>query len=602
MGAVSPPPATAAADWLVPSEVPRLRWDDPQVRQFLTRGQPVVLTGGCPLVSNVLHWSLDFLRDAERGLTAMASDQRPAHAPPKWPVHFTPRRVRSVRRTYGRGVGEGGIREMSLDAFIATLATEHGVGRQQPVSAPRHNYYLQALLAWAAGGRSPELERRSSLGPSLDEEVGRAIGWDWLRQACATVDGGAAAEACQLWASHGGVSTPLHFDGSSNFVAQVRGTKRFALFHPGQAFHLYPFPIGHPLDNFSMCEIEAPDLARFPALARARGQRATLEAGDVLFLPRYTWHHVEQPVGGRENLSLNFWVAAAGGGVAPAQHEWLSTRGLTHPRRVEALWVGRGGAQRVRDELCELLPAAGSGAAECSHDTRGAPPWAVNGRDGEAAAAEVAEAAVEAAAEAVTGMASMPDEVHEANAAHGANAMDDAADEVTIARYIGPHGTVSAMSGLAVSEHAGISVIEADGRAVAADDGSGASHAAVRLLHAARMAESAALVVCGDADVGGRWLRAVACGGDEKWPASGAAKAFAIRLREEVARVLADDAVAAAVLRLVTRHGRLHLAPPVEGPVVASERGDMTSDEELERLFGIARPLEIEPSAFVTLS
>ena len=41
-------------------------------------------------------------------------------------------------------------------------------------------------------------------------------------------------------------------------------------------------------------------------------------------------------------------------------------------------------------------------------------------------------------------------------------------------------------------------------------------------------------------------------------------------------------------LRLATRDGRLHpgLAPPVEGEVVASERGDLTPEEEVARVLG----------------
>ena len=43
-------------------------------------------------------------------------------------------------------------------------------------------------------------------------------------------------------------------------------------------------------------------------LRHARGLEASLEPGDVLFLPRYFWHCVHQLDEGCENLTLNFWV------------------------------------------------------------------------------------------------------------------------------------------------------------------------------------------------------------------------------------------------------------------------------------------------------
>jgi hypothetical protein len=67
---------------------------------------------------------------------------------------------------------------------------------------------------------------------------GGEAGFDlnWLRGACEHIaaienesDGGGrgyAFEACQLWCSHGdGVTTPLHYDMSDNFLAQIEGTK-----------------------------------------------------------------------------------------------------------------------------------------------------------------------------------------------------------------------------------------------------------------------------------------------------------------------------------------------------------------------------------------
>ena len=249
---------TAPAQWLASGSIPRLHHADERVSELLRRQEPVVLTGGCPLARELVQrWSFAHLA-AEFGDNAL-------------PVHCTPRGVRSVRRVYG-DAGEGCIRERTF----ADFATSSGDGE---------NAYLQVLLRWARGGNGVESRR---LGPVLSADLDR-VDWRWLESACSAAgDGG--FEACQLWASHGGVSTPCHFDGSTNFVAQLRGRKHFLLLPPGESFKLCPHPVGHPRDNFSLCDLAAPDTATFPALARARGWACTLEPGDVLFLPRYWWH------------------------------------------------------------------------------------------------------------------------------------------------------------------------------------------------------------------------------------------------------------------------------------------------------------------------
>ena len=351
------------------AEVPRLHWADPSVRELLRVGQPVILTGGCPLCLALAHWDVDHMR-------------RAADNHPTWPVHFTPRHVQSVARTYGPGLGKGGVREMTLDSFA-----------ESPAEGP-FNYYLQALLVWSRGGgggggrdevadgddATPARELRPNLGPTLERELRTCIDWAWLREASATAGEG-AFEACQMWMSlHGRrLHTPCHYDGASNFLCQLRGSKRVRLFAPSQSFRLYPYPVGHPLDNFAMAMADLDGSVndpRFPAFRAAHGLTGNLSPGDVLFLPKFWWHHVEQlettgPVhaapldasgacSGRpvENLSLNFWLGSGAARLEP--HEWLSMRGPTaRPRKIEAFWCGelRGGAARVREELEVLLRA-----------------------------------------------------------------------------------------------------------------------------------------------------------------------------------------------------------------------------------------------------
>ena len=335
------PTSCDRAEPLLPQHsVPRRRWDDPSVVTFLQQGEPVVLTGGCPLTAGLAHWNLDHLCDAAAVETESANAT--------WPVHFTPRDARSVWRTYGPGVSDGGVCEMTLDSFVAAVTTTHVPGDSIA------NFYLQALLTWR---QRDEREMRPLLGTMLRDELNDGIGWEWLQNACEMAGEGESFEACQLWASGGGLTTPCHYDGASNFICQLQGVKRFVLFSPCQTFCLYPFPVAHPLDNFAMANPKQPDLERHPALAFAQGCSVTLEPGEVLWLPRFWWHHVEQPeVPSPEsiahsmehlgNVSLNFWL----GPSAPRPlevYEWLSTRAPAGPsRKVEQYWMG--GADRLR--------------------------------------------------------------------------------------------------------------------------------------------------------------------------------------------------------------------------------------------------------------
>ena len=338
------------------SNVPRLQHDDERVASFMQRGLPCVLMD-CPLVGGLKHWTTAHLHEHS------VSDEH-------WPVNYTPRTIKQVWRIYAaRGLGEGGVREMPFNEF-ATVSSE---------PCREQNYYCQALLLWSKAGLVDTPKRRSSpltsqmhkrrLGPLLDVELKRGVDMEWLASACEEIaamenescnDDVATRsyvfEACQLWCSHGdGVTTPLHYDTSDNFLAQIEGGKELTLFPPSASFDLYPFPLGHPMDTFSMVDTVAPEAARevFPAHRAAAGIRAVLGAGDVLWLPKFWWHRVAQPAADAPNLSINTWLCATG--RKPAWHEVLSTRGISQPRATEAFWVGKDKGAAVAEEVRVLL-------------------------------------------------------------------------------------------------------------------------------------------------------------------------------------------------------------------------------------------------------
>ena len=295
-----------APRWLIGGSVPRRRWDDPDVDDFLRRGEPLVIEG-CPLVASLVgRWSFDYLAENFGDYDKLA-------------VHFAPREETRFSRHYGTGLGKGGCTTMSFAHFVATCKAEH-LDATRPSNL---RYYLQSPVVWNdyKGERGPHglpIEsdddgRPLAKAPFSDRIQSDVAGldWHWLRQK-QVVGSCRPFDTCQLWAGHGGGSTPLHFDASSNFLCQVTGRKQVLLFSPAQTWCVYPYPIGHPMDNFAMIDCEAPDCNQFPGLNRARALEAILNPGQTLWLPRFYWHYVHQLDAPSENISLNFWVGQKG--------------------------------------------------------------------------------------------------------------------------------------------------------------------------------------------------------------------------------------------------------------------------------------------------
>ena len=110
--------------------------------------------------------------------------------------------------------------------------------------------------------------------------------------------------AVNFWLGPGNNFTPLHFDASDNFLAQIRGRKQVILCPPREIARLYPFPFSYAANHFSQVNVLSPDLTRFPAWAHADRALLELGPGDMLFIPVYWWHAVW---GIEQNMSINYW-------------------------------------------------------------------------------------------------------------------------------------------------------------------------------------------------------------------------------------------------------------------------------------------------------
>jgi len=124
-----------------------------------------------------------------------------------------------------------------------------------------------------------------------------------------------------LWVTATGNCSPLHYDLSEGFLAQVCGEKRVCLFPQVPEFAdiessssppsssensltrdlvdlnsspFYPYPVHHIHDRQSAIDdIFAPSLNQFPLYDRVIGWQGTVGASEMLYIPYGWWHQVE---------------------------------------------------------------------------------------------------------------------------------------------------------------------------------------------------------------------------------------------------------------------------------------------------------------------
>jgi hypothetical protein len=93
----------------------------------------------------------------------------------------------------------------------------------------------------------------------------------------------------------------LHYDYVDNLFAQVHGTKAAILAAPEEAPNLHVFNDTH---TKSQVAPQHPDLRAHPRFRRATLLEATLEQGDVLYLPKGWWHYFASS---DRSISLSCW-------------------------------------------------------------------------------------------------------------------------------------------------------------------------------------------------------------------------------------------------------------------------------------------------------
>ena len=142
-----------------------------------------------------------------------------------------------------------------------------------------------------------------------------------------------------LWIGSEGVCASSHYDTSHNFFFQVYGEKEFLLFPPEDVWRMYLHSSLHPYYRSSQILINQTDtMSQAPLLHHHQGLSVRLQAGDMLYLPPYWFHHVQSM--SPSSLSVNVWSNS---------HDYWVNEGLfAAPIPLEAEWS-------LEDSLCFLV-------------------------------------------------------------------------------------------------------------------------------------------------------------------------------------------------------------------------------------------------------
>ena len=88
-------------------------------------------------------------------------------------------------------------------------------------------------------------------------------------------------------------------------LSVLQGQKRVRLFTPDQGKYLYPYPMLSGRSHLSMTHHRTPDPKQFPRFSRANYVDITVSSGQMLFIPIYWWHSIDNI--GLSISTTSFW-------------------------------------------------------------------------------------------------------------------------------------------------------------------------------------------------------------------------------------------------------------------------------------------------------
>jgi hypothetical protein len=240
-----------------------------------------------------------FLQERRRALLEAAARTPPRGEPSRRrvdegalaPAEFRRRYMGGLRPFLFRGAAKGWrcAREWSVESFAARFGAdrvplvEDDDFRRGAVGQGATLALSEFAARVAAGGA--EYVRCAPLEAAHPELRGD-LDLDWLEAYCGPERSG----PLQFFMGGKGTRTPLHSEFCGNVMIQVQGSKRWLLYPPDTLLYLDPAARRMPY-FYSDADPYAPEGAP-PLFARADRWEATVEAGDVLWVPPFWWHDV----------------------------------------------------------------------------------------------------------------------------------------------------------------------------------------------------------------------------------------------------------------------------------------------------------------------
>eukprot|EP00656_Telonema_subtile_P019759 TRINITY_DN20966_c0_g1_i1.p1 TRINITY_DN20966_c0_g1~~TRINITY_DN20966_c0_g1_i1.p1 ORF type:complete len:340 (+),score=63.65 TRINITY_DN20966_c0_g1_i1:138-1157(+) len=231
-----------------------------------------------------------------------------------------------LQREFGESVHK------ALQGFADTYVTPTGKAQDRHLEHPPQTRVKLAdfLRAVREGNNRTYIEastlfnQEGTVQPAMAKQASLPVFAGFLEQ---------SLERVNIWVGTHGDSpkqSALHYDPLDNLMVQISGRKEFVMLEPFNSHRCYPRRLPnirrvsaasgetrrmHPLgdgesDNFSPVLVDSPDRMEYPLFDKSHTVKCVIEAGDVLYMPAFTWHNVyswKDPTH-RLNTAVNFWV------------------------------------------------------------------------------------------------------------------------------------------------------------------------------------------------------------------------------------------------------------------------------------------------------
>ena len=153
----------------------------------------------------------------------------------------------------------------------------------------------------------PSAEHFVNCTKAFISDIQAGIDWEWFHKLRRSQRFGDLT-SMKLIAGGRDSLTPARYALEDSFHLQVSGRRRVLLIAPEYSFSgMYPYPVAHPYDGYSMVDLDDVNYGQTPAFASVRGLSFILCPGDVLYIPRGWWKH-EQGLS-KEHITLDLRVA-----------------------------------------------------------------------------------------------------------------------------------------------------------------------------------------------------------------------------------------------------------------------------------------------------